>query len=98
MRPAFDSSAGRKTALLRAVLFMSVLSALVLGLTACGEKQARTEAQKGQTLYSLHCTACHNPDPAKDGALGPALAGSSLDLLLARVIRGEYPPGYAPKR
>jgi mono/diheme cytochrome c family protein len=77
---------------------MSVLSALILGLTACGEKQARTEAQKGRTLYSLHCTACHNPDPAKDGALGPAVAGSSLDLLLARVIRGEYPPGYAPKR
>ena len=97
-----NAFAGHKTALLRAVLCMSVLAILLaLGLTACGQKEekgARTDAQKGRTLYSLHCTACHNPDPSKDGSLGPALAGSSLDLLLARVIRGEYPPGYSPKR
>jgi mono/diheme cytochrome c family protein len=78
----------------------AVLAALLLpGLFACGKKEdTRTAAQKGRTLYSLHCISCHNPDPAKDGALGPAVAGSSLDLLLARILRGEYPPGYAPKR
>ncbi|MBB83009.1 MAG: cytochrome C [Deltaproteobacteria bacterium] len=37
-------------------------------------------------------------NPAIDGALGPAVAGSSLELLEARVMRGEYPPGYEPKR
>ena len=76
-----------------------LLALLTLGLTACGRKEdTRTAAQKGQTLYTLHCIACHNPNPAKDGSLGPALAGSSLDLLVARVTRGEYPPGYTPKR
>jgi mono/diheme cytochrome c family protein len=85
---------------LRTVPAGAVLAALLIpGLIACGQKEdTRTAAQKGRTLYSLHCIACHNVDPAKDGSLGPAVAGSSLDLLLARVIRGEYPPGYAPKR
>ena len=34
----------------------------------------------------------------RDGAVGPALAGSSLALLEAKVIHNEYPPGYQPKR
>jgi mono/diheme cytochrome c family protein len=87
-------------ALPRAVPAGAVLAALLIpGLIACGQKEdTRTAAQKGRTLYSLHCISCHNPDPAKDGALGPAVAGSGLDLLMARVLRGEYPPGYAPKR
>lgn len=33
-----------------------------------------------------------------DGALGPAVMGSSRELLEARVVRGEYPAGYTPKR
>ena len=37
-------------------------------------------------------------NPAQDGALGPAVAGSSLELLEARVVHGRYPEGYAPKR
>jgi hypothetical protein len=37
-------------------------------------------------------------DATKDGALGPAIAGSSFALLEARVLRSEYPEGYAPKR
>jgi mono/diheme cytochrome c family protein len=45
-----------------------------------------------------YCIACHSPDPSRDGSLGPALQGSSLELLKAKVMRGEYPPGYAPKR
>ena len=76
---------------------LPLLAALAL-LAGCGKSAPRTEAQQGQTIYSLHCTACHNPNPKQDGSLGPALAGSSLDMLLARVMRGEYPPGYAPKR
>ncbi|MBI4638284.1 MAG: cytochrome C [Candidatus Rokubacteria bacterium] len=44
------------------------------------------------------CTACHAIDPAKDGPLGPAVKGSSRALLEAKVLRGSYPPGYAPKR
>ena len=54
--------------------------------------------EQGRQAYLSSCIACHNVDPAKDGALGPAVAGSSLELLEARVLRGEYPPGYEPKR
>lgn len=81
------------------VLILAALALFAAGLlAACGKEETRTEADKGRTLYSLHCTACHNVDPSKDGSLGPALKGSSLDLLIARVTRGEYPPGYSPKR
>jgi mono/diheme cytochrome c family protein len=84
-----------KRAALKLVLGMAALSLL----SACGKREdTRTAAQKGRTLYSLHCVACHNPNPAKDGPLGPAVQGSSLDLLIARVLQGDYPPGYAPKR
>ena len=52
----------------------------------------------GKKVYLTNCIACHNPDPKLDGPLGPAVAGSSADLLEARVVRGEYPEGYTPKR
>jgi len=52
----------------------------------------------GRAVYNANCIACHNMDPTKDGALGPALSGSSLALIEARVLRGEYPEGYKPKR
>jgi len=55
-------------------------------------------ANKGKQIWLGQCVACHNPDPSKDGTLGPAVKGSSLGLLEARVVRGEYPPGYKPKR
>ena len=55
-------------------------------------------AREGRQAYLSNCIACHNADPTKDGALGPAVAGASLELLEARVLRGEYPEGYAPKR
>ena len=53
---------------------------------------------KGKAVYAANCTACHNSDPNQDGSVGPAIAGSSLTLLESRVLRGEYPPGYPPKR
>ena len=49
-------------------------------------------------MYVANCIACHNHDPALDGGIGPAVAGSSYELLEARIIRGEYPEGYTPKR
>ena len=56
------------------------------------------EAAKGKAVYAANCTACHNANPAKAGSLGPDVMGSSRDLLEARVVRGTYPTGYAPKR
>jgi mono/diheme cytochrome c family protein len=55
-------------------------------------------ADRGQIIYKSNCTACHNQDPSLDGAVGPAIKGSSLELLEARVLRGTYPEGYKPKR
>jgi mono/diheme cytochrome c family protein len=55
-------------------------------------------AREGEKVYQNVCIACHNGNPNLDGALGPANAGSSTELLAAKVLRGEYPPGYTPKR
>ena len=54
--------------------------------------------KRGQQVYQNNCTACHSRDPGQDGAVGPIVAGASLELLQAKVLRGEYPPGYTPKR
>jgi mono/diheme cytochrome c family protein len=69
--------------------------------TAPAEQDTRSEQEliaAGRGVYNANCIACHNMDPAKDGALGPAVAGASYALLEARIVRGEYPPGYEPKR
>lgn len=52
----------------------------------------------GRSTFNANCIACHAMNPRTDGALGPAVAGASLELLEARVIYGEYPAGYVPKR
>jgi mono/diheme cytochrome c family protein len=70
-------------------------------LPACGGDDDRpldSAAARGRTVYENVCIACHNADPGQDGSLGPAVAGASLELLEAKVLRGEYPPGYAPRR
>ena len=56
------------------------------------------EAERGRSVYAANCTACHNADPAKTGSLGPEVKGATRELLEARVLRGEYPAGYTPKR
>ena len=53
---------------------------------------------KGQQIWLGQCVACHNPDPGKDGPIGPAVKGASKDLLEARLVNAAYPPGYKPKR
>jgi mono/diheme cytochrome c family protein len=52
---------------------------------------------KGRRVYLSNCTACHNLDPSKKGSLGPAVSNSSRALIEARVVHGNYPPGYKPK-
>ena len=77
---------------------LGVLLFLAAGLAsaaACGES---TLADQGRRVYTQNCAVCHNTDPTLPGPVGPEIAGSSLALLEARVLRGAYPPGYAPKR
>ena len=84
------------------VIFISI----ALSLSACTKKAASVAelaspaalAERGRQIYKLNCIACHNPNPAVDGVLGPAVAGASLELLSARVLHGKYPEGYKPKR
>ncbi len=84
--------------------FISLIS-IALCLTACTKKTSVADlaspaalAERGRQIYKLNCIACHNPNPAVDGVLGPAIAGSSLELLSARVVHAKYPDGYKPKR
>lgn len=54
-------------------------------------------AKAGWEVFRVNCLLCHM-DPQKDSPVGPALAGSSLELLRAKVLEARYPPGYQPKR
>jgi mono/diheme cytochrome c family protein len=53
---------------------------------------------RGRRVYTANCIACHHVNPALPGPVGPAVAGSDRSLIEARVVRGEYPPGYTPKQ
>lgn len=71
---------------------------LFLALACSTGPALSPEAERGRTVYQANCTACHNADPALDGALGPSVKGSSRALIEARVVHGKYPDGYTPKR
>ncbi len=75
--------------------------ALALAAAGCSSEesiQLSEAAQRGRGTYMNVCVACHHADPARDGTLGPNLVGTTRELLEWRVVRGEYPPGYTPKR
>lgn len=69
-------------------------------LAGCSDPKATADpkAERGRQIYLAQCIACHNPDPALAGPLGPAIKGSSSELLEAKILKGAYPPGYTPKR
>ena len=62
------------------------------------DETPESPATRGARVYRVTCIACHHPDPALDGSVGPAIKGSPRELVEARVMRAEYPPGYTPKR
>jgi mono/diheme cytochrome c family protein len=67
------------------------------GQSSAAEARAG-DASAGEEIYGNVCATCHGGNPSEDGTVGPAIAGSSLELIEAKVLRGEYPPGYTPKR
>jgi mono/diheme cytochrome c family protein len=73
---------------------------VVAALAGCGESGTTRDpaAERGRQIYLAQCISCHNADPALPGAVGPAVRGSSQELLEAKLVRGAYPPGYTPKR
>ena len=84
---------------------MTTLFFLALTLSACSkdsdqkaESPKDSDWKRGRAVYLANCVACHNNDPSKDGPIGPAIKGSSQELLQGRVLSTSYPPGYKPKR
>lgn len=59
---------------------------------------AAGDAVKGRQIWLAQCVACHNSDPSKAGAVGPAVKGALPELVEGKLLRGVYPPGYTPKR
>jgi mono/diheme cytochrome c family protein len=72
--------------------------ALAVAVSGCSESGLSPSAERGRQVYLAHCIACHNPDPAQPGPIGPPVKGAAHALLEAKVLKGTYPPGYTPKR
>jgi mono/diheme cytochrome c family protein len=79
-------------------LLAPILLAAALAGCSGQDGSLSPEAERGRQVYVAQCSSCHAADPARDGPVGPAVKGSSRELLEARVLRGVYPPGYTPKR
>jgi mono/diheme cytochrome c family protein len=93
-----EDASGREAPLyLSAVLACAVMVAAAMVAAGCHGHQM-TAAERGAVIYRTNCSACHNENPNLPGPLGPAIAGSPKELIVARVLHGAYPIGYDPKR
>ena len=75
-----------------------LIGLFTIGMVVASTAMAAGDAAKGKQVFMANCIACHNPDPAKDGPVGPAIKGSSEELVKLRVTEAKYPAGYKPKR
>ncbi|HXH84233.1 MAG TPA: cytochrome c [Candidatus Tectomicrobia bacterium] len=76
----------------------ALLAAAVVSVAACAGPADDPLEARGRQVYLSQCVQCHAADPAQAGAVGPPVADASRALLEAKVVRGEYPAGYSPKR
>jgi mono/diheme cytochrome c family protein len=79
----------------------AAVAAALLAFAGCSGGDAgepETPVTRGENTYKHVCIACHAANPSEDGSLGPAIAGSSRELIEARVVHASYPEGYTPKR
>lgn len=83
---------------LRKGLFGSALLSIALANAGCEGSGLSPSAERGRLVYLSQCTACHAMDPSRPGPVGPPVKGASRELLEAKLLKGTYPPGYAPKR
>jgi mono/diheme cytochrome c family protein len=77
---------------------LALIAIVAMGCAEESEKSSDPAVARGEKIYRNICLVCHNADPNKPGAVGPAIAGASRELLEAKLLRGEYPPGYTPQR
>ncbi len=100
------NAARDKTPAATAMRRLPFLLLLLVSLMGCdkrsdGEPKSTAggaDPRRGKSIYLGNCAVCHNSDPGKDGSVGPAIAGASLELVTARVLKASYPPNYKPKR
>ena len=88
---------------MRRIGLIVVTALLVTTVIGCSKENDQSPAkspdwQRGRAVFLANCVACHNNDPSKDGPIGPAIAGSSKELIETRVLTTSYPPNYKPKR
>ena len=57
-----------------------------------------TDIEKGRMVYFANCVSCHNNNPKKPGSIGPEVYGVSIDVLPQKIVSGNYPRNYRPKR
>src|SRR5574338_909345 len=55
-------------------------------------------ASRGKAVYQSNCIGCHNQNPRLSGSVGPDIQNSNYELLERRLMFGDYPRGYKPKR
>ncbi len=79
-------------------VFPLLLTLLVACNKSTESKPVDPLISQGKAVYMSTCIACHNADPKLPGSVGPDIAGSSYELLFARITKAEYPAGYTPKR
>ena len=56
------------------------------------------DIEKGRMVYFANCVSCHNNNPKKPGSIGPVVYGVPIDVLPQKILSGEYPENYRPKR
>jgi mono/diheme cytochrome c family protein len=87
---------------LTALLAVAIVTAVTNSCSKDSDEKSATgkdpDWERGRAVFVSNCVACHNNDPSRDGPIGPAIKGSSKELLEARVLSTSYPPGYKPKR
>lgn len=88
---------------MKVLLNIFALVLTLVSFAACSKESKdasakNPDAERGRAVYLANCVACHNNDPSRDGPIGPAIKGSSKELLQARVLSTSYPPNYKPKR
>jgi mono/diheme cytochrome c family protein len=96
--PAATTQAMRASHVRWRIALCAAATTAALAAAACPDSASLDSVERGRRAYRSNCIACHGFDPALEGTLGPAVAESSRELLEARVLRGEYPEGYTPKR
>jgi len=79
-------------------LFVLTFALACGGGGAADDADFNTPAARGERIYRVNCTVCHNTNPSVDGSVGPDVKGASRELIEARVMSAGYPAGYTPKR